>query len=359
MVASSEGGFSGAVLDPRDSTGHSFLVVTDRGPNQTADGKVFLESIAYHQKILRIRRSGPGHLLLVATDSLRLDQGAWTTGISPVWAQSTERAFGLVEGRWVPVVADSAGFDFEGLTTDGRGGLWLVDEYGPRLVHARSGSPGEWVIDRILGPGRGLPEVLRTRRGNKGFEGIARTGDGRLLLALQGSLAHAATLDPEVVAKRSRLVRLVVLDPDREGGVRQYAYLVEDTPGLGKGRIGDCLSLPDGQLVVMEVRKGKHGNSGRVDLWKIDLSEATDLGAFDPGGTAFGGQTPEEMGVATDQLALKGIQPVRKTLWKADVAAERKEAAPKAEGLVRMADGSLVVVFDDDFRGGAPFLEIP
>jgi hypothetical protein len=41
-----------------------------------------------------------------------------------------------------PLAPDPSGFDFEGLTSDGRGGFWLADEYGPRLVHATAGPEG-------------------------------------------------------------------------------------------------------------------------------------------------------------------------------------------------------------------------
>ena len=85
---------------------------------------------------------------------------------------------------------DNRGLDTEGIAPDGKGGYWLCDEYGPFLInvdehgkilamHGPQAADGE---KSITG---GLPNILKWRQPNRGFEGITRMPDGRIIAAVQ------------------------------------------------------------------------------------------------------------------------------------------------------------------------------
>ena len=77
------------------------------------------------------------------------------------------------------------------------GSFWLVDEYGPSLVHVSARGK---VLTRYVPKGlkltgtdypvvEALPAVLLHRKTNRGLEGLAQLPDGDLVLALQSPLS--------------------------------------------------------------------------------------------------------------------------------------------------------------------------
>jgi hypothetical protein len=344
-----EGGLSDLVSDPSDPSGRTFYAVTDRGPNVASGDRVVLRDTAYHQKLVRLRLDDSGARWL-GVDSFSLAGGEWTTGRPPQAGKG-------IEGAWVREVSGGerllaphrSGFDFEGLATDGRGGFWLGDEYGPRLVHAAASDSG-WRLDTVLEPGHGLPAVLTQRAENKGIEALARLPSGALVAMLQRPLRNAPPELADEVAKRSRVVRMVVVDPSGRVRPREFLYVVEEGGGSGKGRIGACTALDEHRLVVLENRKAKKGRPGKVDLWLVDLRGATDVGDSSTQGRRVEGQTMEMLGREPSALAKAGIRPVTKTLLAGDIAGGFPEVGLKAEGLALGAGGAYaVVVFDNDF----------
>lgn len=344
-----EGGLSDLLADPADSTGRTFHSVTDRGPNEASGDRVILRDSAYHQKLVRLRLEDDG-VRWIGVDSFALPAGGWTTGRPPRTGDGIEAAW-VREGdgslrRLSPHVS---GYDFEGVTSDGRGGLWLADEYGPRLVHATPSGAG-WRLDSVLEVGRGLPRVLVHRSENKGFEGLARLPSGRLVAMLQRPLRNAPPEVADEVAKRSRVVRMVVIDPSGGLAPREHLYVVEDGGGSGKGRIGGCVALDEHRLVVLENRKGKKERPGRVDLWLVDLRGASDVGDSSAQGRRVQGQTLEMLGREPSALAPAGIRPVAKTLLAGDITRDFPEVGIKAEGVALASGGAAaIVVFDNDF----------
>ncbi|WP_139768072.1 esterase-like activity of phytase family protein, partial [Salmonella enterica] len=92
----------------------------------------------------------------------------------------------------------------EGITPDGKGGYWLCDEYGPFLInidskgkilaiHGPQAAEGEKAI------AGGLPNILKWRQANRGFEGLTRMPDGRIIVAVQ------STLDIDAKSKKKAL----------------------------------------------------------------------------------------------------------------------------------------------------------
>lgn len=235
---------------------------------------------------------------------------------------------------------DNRGLDTEGITLDGKGGYWLCDEYGPFLINVDK-------LGRILsihGPqpmegeksiAGGLPNVLKWRQPNRGFEGLTRMPDGRIIAAVQ------STLDINGKSKnQARFTRLVSFDP-ATGKTAMYAYPI-DIRAYGKNsdaKIGDILAVDNQHILLIE--QGRSKDDAILNLiYKVDLSRATDLAAFDKTG-----EYPEFDDGKT--LAQRGIMPATKALivdlrqlgWQQE----------KAEGLALIDSKTLAVINDNDF----------
>ncbi len=349
------GGISDLAIDASDSTGFGFLAISDRGPNAPQDGIVRFPFPRYHQKVSRLRLERDGSIRLVGTDSVKDERGRWTTGLPSPLFPATERATGPgLDGQILSIHPDSAGFDFEGLASDGPGTLWASEEYGPRIVRARRDSSGGWKIDQTLAPGRGLPTVFSRRARNKGLEALCRTPNGGLVGIFQGALANTTEkgTDSSVVAERSLLRRIVSIASD--GRVREHLAQMPDDPASKAKRrtkIGACTALDDTRILVLEHRKKGKGRI-EVDLVAWDLAVATDVHlASDPNarGRLLEGRTLEDAAMTPDGLAKAGIRPVDRLVVSADLTAGMDADLSKAEGLVLLSDSIALVSFDNDF----------
>ncbi|HQF55556.1 MAG TPA: esterase-like activity of phytase family protein [Fibrobacteria bacterium] len=357
------GGVSDLALDPSDSSGYGFVGVSDRGPNDPKGGNVRFPFPRYHQKLSRFRLERDGSIRLVGTDSVKDGRDRWTTGLpSPLFPATEQATTTGPDGRILSIPSDSAGFDFEGLASDGAGTLWASEEYGPRIVRMRRDAPGGWKIDRTLSPGGGLPAVFSRRAANKGLEALCRAPDGALVAIFQGALANTAggSMDASTVAERSLVRRILLISPD---GARVSEHLAQmpDDPGSKakrRTRIGACTALDDGRILVLEHRKKGKGRI-EVDLVAWSLDSATDVHlASDPQarGRLVGGATLEDVAMAPDGLAKAGIRPVDRSLVSVDLTRDLDAELAKPEGLVVFADSTALISFDNDFgvKGAGP-----
>jgi hypothetical protein len=122
-----------------------------------------------------------------------------------------------LKGRVLP--ADPAGIDPEGVAALSDGGFWICEEYGPSLlrmdaegvVRRRWTPPG----DRSLGAEPVLPTEAQRRRLNRGFEGLAISGDERWLYAAFQSSFAGQPRDHTVIWK---------LDAETGALAADYAY---------------------------------------------------------------------------------------------------------------------------------------
>lgn len=357
------GGVSDLALDPSDSSGFGFMGISDRGPNDPEGGIVRFPFPRYHQKLSRFRLERDGSIRLVGTDSVKDGRGRWTTGLpSPLFPATEQATTAGPDGRILSIPSDSAGFDFEGLASDGAGTLWASEEYGPRIVRMRREAPGGWKIDRTLTPGGGLPAVFSRRAANKGLEALCRAADGRLLAIFQGALANTTgrAMDASTVAERSLVRRILSISPDGSS-VEEHLARMSDDPGSKakrRTRIGACTVLDDGRILVLEHRKKGKGRI-EVDLVAWNLDSATDVHlAVDPGarGRLVDGRTLEDVAMSADGLAKAGIRPVDRALVSVDLTKGLEAELAKPEGLVVFADSTVLISFDNDFgvKGAGP-----
>lgn len=350
------GGISDLSIDASDSTGFGFLGISDRGPNAPKNGVVRFPFPRYHQKLSRFRLERDGSIRLVGTDSVKDERGHWTTGLpSPLFPATEQATTTGSDGRVLSVPPDSSGFDFEGLASDGAGTLWASEEYGPRIVRMRRDPSGAWKIDKTLSPGHGLPAVFSRRAANKGLEALCRTPNGGLVAIFQGALANTAAkgADPASVAERSLVRRILSISSDGAIASERLAQMPDDPDSKAKRRtkIGACMALDGERILVLEHRKKGKGRI-EVDLATWNLGSATDVHLAsdrDARGRLVGGLTLEDVAMAPDGLAKAGIRPVDRVVVSADLTKGMDVELSKAEGLVVLADSTVLVSFDNDF----------
>jgi len=362
-----EGGWSG-LGRARDATGayvsDEFWVVNDRGPNYSISARVppvpamstafgagakYFPLPAYQQKLLRVRLNrSTGEATTLATTGIRSRSGAPTVGLpSSVTGMTTaETSWSNLDDKTSGLAPSADGFDFEGVVEDrvaiagvDKRVFWTCDEYGP-AIQMLEADPASADFGRVLreyvpgatpNPGAGLfalPSILRQRRDNRGFEGLAVTG--RHVWAMVQS--H---LKSSFGAAASRLHRFVRLDK-HTGAVTIYGYdHVADPAALGTThasvKIGDMVAIGEREFLVIE-----HDGATYVHVYRVRVTDATTVLLDAENGNYEKGLTP--------------YTPVEKTLV-ADLTATLADlrVPPKPEGLVVVDPQTIAMCFDNDY----------
>ena len=328
-----------------------FVALTDRGPNadapqwtaegQARESKIFIRPDFVPQWMTVTVKDGKAkasHPVLLhdgkgAIHGLPLQPG--TVGATGEMA--------LNDALQPIALTDSRGLDTEGLVSDGQGGFWLCDEYGPFLIHV----DGQGKILKQFGPDAqageqqvagGLPSVLAWRQPNRGFEGIARLPSGKIIAAVQSTL----DIDGKT-AKSATFIRLLELDP-QTGNTRMLAYPLES--GFYKknkdAKIGDLVAVDEQTLLVIEQGKDKDKQMHNR-IYRLDLAKATDLS-----GQLIANKALEY--ADADALQAAGVVPVGKQLL-VDLQS-LGWSAEKAEGLTLVDAKTIAVASDNDFGLG-------
>lgn len=333
---------SGLLFTGKQGDALTFATVTDRGPNADApnvgkqEAKIFVTP-EFAPLLLSIRVEN-GKAQAADVRALHDDKGQ-INGLplqSDVIGSTNEVA---LSDTLKSLTGDNRGLDTEGITPDGKGGFWLCDEYGPFLInidatgkilvmHGPQAQAGEKAI------AGGLPNIIKWRQPNRGFEGITRMPDGRIIAAVQ------STLDIDGKSKKKALfTRLVSFDP-ANGKTAMYGYPIDDVYSKNSdAKIGDIVALDNQHILLIEQGGDKH-DVMRNNVYKVDLSKASDLAAFDKPG-----EYPEFDDA--DKLAKRGIQLASKTL-----AVDLRKLGwqqEKAEGLALIDSKTIAVANDNDF----------
>jgi hypothetical protein len=277
-----------------------FYGLTDRGPNVAyPDGSSLhkMEPLPGFEDAIGYFHVVGGKAQLVKRIGLTTADGEPYGGLENIVADAGETIYDMY-GQALP--KSSAGLDTEGLVVDPSGGFWVSDEYGPLIVHFDA----DGKQDNLLSPyvttasatEHPLPAELRKRNANKGMEGLTLTPDGKYLVGvMQSSLNNGAT--PSAQGMITRIVKIKLSD----FSVQEYLYSLHDAVNASnkayEGQANsEIAALPDGTFLVDE-RDGKFegqvGGKQAADknLWKIDLTAATDVGPHSPliGQTIAGG----------------------------------------------------------------------
>lgn len=259
-----------------------YWTVTDRGPNgQIEVGKEKRRTFpvpGFNPAIVKIRAVG-GRIKVLESIPITTAKGAPVTGL-PNQAGRDEAPYNYDASAKLPY--NPNGLDTEGLVRDRDGSFWLVDEYGPSLVHV---SPRGRVLARhvpkglkLAGAGypviESLPSVFLKRKVNRGFEGLALLPDGNLVIGLQSPL-----LNPDKAGgEDSRNTRLLRFSPRENRVTGEYAYRFDPVgvvePGQTKTselKISALVALGGDRLMVQE----RTDKSAR--LYEVRLRKSSDI----------------------------------------------------------------------------------
>ncbi|MFJ9680435.1 esterase-like activity of phytase family protein [Streptomyces sp. NPDC101194] len=336
----------GSDLYPAGRKGE-FWTVTDRGPNGQIkiDGKKrrTFPVPGFDPAIVRIRVEGK-HIRVLRSLALTTRSGAAVTGL-PNQRGRDEAPF--TYDAKTPLAYDPSGLDTEGIVRATDGTFWLVDEYGPSLVHV---STRGRVLTRYVPRGLGLtgtdypvvealPGVLLNRRINRGFEGLALLPDGDLVMAVQSPLS----LPDQDAGESSRNVRLLRFSTKKRAVTAEYAYRFDPVDVVDPGeddtselKISSVVAVGQGGLLVEE-RTDRVARLHRVTLPRGSgiLGSAWDDPSTSP--------SYEEL---SDPSA-SGVPTLRKTLV---VDLGRVTGVPgKIEGVAVTGPDTLVLINDNDF----------
>ena len=225
---------------------------------------------------------------------------------------------------------DIDGLDTEGIAVDKNGNFWLCDEYGPFIVKADKHGK---IIEKY-GPKEGLPEILKYRVPNRGFEGITIDEKGYVYAAVQSPL----DINGET-KKTAGYTRIIKFNPETKESV-MYAYPVDKGyKNFGAAKIGDICSVGNEKFLVIE--QGKQNGKMQNLIYMIDINEADEI--ENNGDLEYG--KLKKLNPAKKELVLD----LRKYGWDIE----------KAEGLTILPDGKTIAVVNDNDFGIATKIEDP
>ncbi|MFF1809334.1 esterase-like activity of phytase family protein [Streptomyces sp. NPDC058251] len=324
-----------------------FWTVTDRGPN----GQIKVDGTkrrtfpvpGFDPAIVKIRVSGDTVQVLDAIP-ITTSSGKPVTGL-PNQAGRDEAPYSY-DAR-SPFSYNANGLDTEGIVRAEDGSFWLVDEYGPSLIHVSARGK---VLTRYVPQGlnltgtdypvvEALPAVLLHRKINRGFEGLAQLPGGDLVMALQSPLS----LPDGDAGDASRTTRLLRFSPKKRAVTAEYAYRFDPVNVVDPGeddtsqlKISSVVAVGRDRLLVEE-RTDKAAR-----LQSVELTRRADIL-----GDVWDTDTTSPSLEQLDDPAAAGVPVLGKRLV---VDLGTVEGVPgKVEGIARVNDDTLALINDNDF----------
>lgn len=313
-----------------------FYMLTDRGPNgdgpkyemngKTYDSKYFPSPDFQPQIGIGVFKDGK--VTVKKTIGLKNADGTKITGLplSPGLVGATNEI--ALNDAQRPLGYDDNGLDPEGIAVDKQGNIWVCDEYGPFI--AKFDARGTLV--KKYAAGNGLPDILKFRTPNRGFEGLTITPSGKVIAMEQ------SVLDIEgQTSGTAQFTRLIELEPET-GKTKTYAYPIDVAAYKSPkdAKLGDIYAVSDTTFLIIEQGKDKNKKMRNL-IYKVDLSDAEDIS-----GTLRNGMALEYASDVSDiRMAKKELLvDLRDYGWTVE----------KAEGLTMLPDHqTIVVVNDNDF----------
>ncbi|WP_329535257.1 esterase-like activity of phytase family protein [Streptomyces sp. NBC_01450] len=324
-----------------------FWTVTDRGPNGQikVDGKKrrTFPVPGFDPAIVKIKVSGDTVKVLDALP-ITTSSGKPVTGLSNQ-AGRDEAPYSY--DAQTPLAYNPNGVDTEGIVRSADGSFWLVDEYGPSLIHVSARGK---VLTRYVPKGlnltgadypvvEALPAVLLHRKINRGFEGLAQLLGGDLVMAVQSPLS----LPDGDAGDASRTTRLLRFSPKKRAVTAEYAYRFDpvnvvdpsedDTSEL---KISSVVAVGHDRLLVEE----RTDKAARLQM--VKLTRGADIlgGPWDSDMTS---PSLEQL----DDPAASGVPVLAKRLV---VDLGTVAGVPgKIEGVARVDRDTLALINDNDF----------
>lgn len=347
------GGLGSDIFHRRSMPANEFWAITDRGPNGLISigggpNRRTFPIPGFNPAIAKLRVEGR-KTKVVRTVPIRTADGDPVTGLSNLP--------GIDEKPWTwdglgELPYNQNGLDTEGLVRMRNGDFWAVDEYSPSII--RIGADGR-VRQRLVPQGIALPEaspaatsslpaIYAKRKANRGFEGIAISGDDtKLYVVLQSPLLVPNT----ATGNASRNTRILVLDANTGEVTGEYAYRFEvsatfdpSLPNPAEMKLSGVTWVGGDRLLIDE------RTDNVAKLYEVDLSKGTNIlgGPYDDAATSPSLEALDEAG-----LQNAGVTPVPKRL----VADLRVAGVPgKIEGVAIISPRIVAVMNDNDFGLG-------
>ncbi len=347
-----EGGFSSLFY-----VGHNeFWTITDRGPNVDSGGSLVFPVPNFQPTVYKVRLNLDGTLTIIGSLPLQQPDGTPVSGLPNPAPYSTGEV--ARDTNFALLGTDEWGFDTEGILRAPDGTFWFCEEYAPGIAHVAANGR---VIQRVRPqPTGGLPDILKKRVVNRGFEGIAMTPNGRIYAIVQSGLANSfanTSSANNTAGNNTEMMRLVEYDP-ATGNTRMFVYLMDaGYPASGGNnarrrdiKIGDMAAVNNDELILTE--HVTRGASNVKKIYKISLAGATPITSesFTVGATT---KSLEELS-RTEITSVAGITPLAKTLV-IDLNAPGAGNTPwpaeldKPEGLAIVSPTRIAICNDNDF----------
>lgn len=319
-----------------------FYGITDRGPN--GDGPKYQAGAEiYDSKFFPTPKFQPqigmihikdGQAKVIGKIGLTDENGKAITGlpIAPGLVGATNEI--AIDDRFTRLGYDNHGMDTEGIALDKKGNFWICDEYGPFI--AQYNKQGRLL--KKYAPGDGLPEIMKYRTPNRGFEGVTVAQNGLVYAGEQSPL----NIDGKAGAT-AQFTRIVQLDP-KTGKTKMFAYPidVDAYTSSNEAKIGDIYAVSNTKFLMIEQGKDRDKKMRNL-IYLVDINGATDLT-----GVKIDGKEPE-FTADKKKLAEAGVKMAQKRLL-IDLRANGWNIE-KAEGITMLPDKKTIVVTNDNDFG--------
>ena len=343
------GGIGSDIFHVPGTDPNLLYMVTDRGPNGTVkvggDSRTTFPVPDFTPTIFLVELDNEEITVLDAVPLVG-KSGAPVTGLpntealdAPAWDVTGEEE----------IAFNPSGLDTEGLVMAGDGSFWLSDEYSPSIVHARIdgrviaryGPQGVDLAGADYTVVDSLPAIYAKRRSNRGFEGLAISGDGRTLYA---SLQSPLYVPDKKAGQASVNTRILAFDIADTGPSAEYVYQFDDVTAFDPSvdgatdemKLSGIAWVNETTLLVIE------RTDAVAKIYAIDIAGATNIlgGVYDDAATS---PSLEEQ----NDLRGAGIVPLTKTLV---VDLNAVATMPqKIEGIAILDDTTIAVANDNDF----------
>ncbi|MGK7902185.1 MAG: choice-of-anchor I family protein [Hormoscilla sp.] len=331
-------GFSGLYYEGvnPDNGNLQFITHPDRGPDDGTDengDRIFILP-EFQPELVRFELDRESGVLdIVDRIGLKRQDGTPLTGLPNLPELDPDTPVDEDENL---LEFDPLGIDPEGVVVAPDGTFWLVDEYRPSIYHfLPDGTLFHRYVPEGLDPAVGtpaLPALYSTRQRNRGFEAVAYE-EGKIYAFIQTPLNNPTSGE-------SQTIRILEFDTETATTTGEYLYIQEDMGG-GSDKIGDAVSLGNGEFLVIE-RDSGFGPESQKKIFHISIDDATNIQELTPDPDAtFESLTPEA-------LADQGINPVSKSVY-ADLTALGYSFTDKPEGLALIDENTVAVLNDNDF----------
>ena len=306
--------------------GNQYLGVTDRGPSVVV-GSARIFPLPQFTPTIVLFRAHHDDLILEGVLPLVGHSGAGVTGIPN---SATEDSSPFLDVS-TPLPFNPSGMDIEDVHLLSCGKFILVEEYSPSVVIAdyrgevlRRYTPVSKTLPGADYPiSNTLPDVLKNRRANRGFESIAVSPDGRTAYTVtQSPMGSTSAGSPYRDSRVVRVLRMDVSDPLNLQVTGQFALHMSPASDYPVGNAQRDLKISSAAWVARDVLLLLELNDvagiGGVRLNLVDLRQASNVHGLPVAdtldledvnkGPAFLGLTPATSSVVYQQFATDAVK---------------------------------------------------